>query len=247
MLKNKIPKNVLLRNTILRGMRLILPRFALMNPFKIVFTGLFLLFLANSGAKAQFTLDEIGVNVGGGMNVLTGQNGSLVGWGALAKGYYSHYFCGKRHGFHVEGGFRYLATYTENPVFTPVALPGASNKVSAGILDAGFLGKIRKNEYHRPRETALMFGPKINVNLFGKFEEWGISGPLDQTPGGLSIFNVGLQLSAQIRRKFDKNSWFIHPGVEYFFLPTLPNTMMGNLSNLHIFLQFGVNLWDAKG
>lgn len=200
-----------------------------------------------TGAMAQYTLDEVGIGVGGGSNMLLGQP-TQVGYGGLVQAYYSHYFCGKRTGFHTVVGFRYLGSpFNRSFSTTDPADLETSNSVRMGYWDIGFLGKIRRNEYHRSQEAALMVGPKINLNMFSRYTDSLRTGSFFDVDASSAFFNVGLHTSVQFRRKLGKSSYFFRPGAEYFFLPTIRNAAAGSFQNLHLFLMLEINLWDAKG
>jgi hypothetical protein len=214
---------------------------------KVHFLLLVLFGLGFSQGRAQFTLDEIGLGVGAGSSILTGTP-TQVGYGANIQAYYSHYFCGKRTGFHTVAGIRWSGMGFSRS-FSTLDSPNAEmdNSVKQAFLDLGFMGKIRKNEYHRSREAALMVGPKVNMNLLSLYSDSAGSGSFSSIPANAPFFNVGIHASVQFRRKFGKNAWFFRPGGEYYLLPVVSNTAAGSFRNVYLFLMFEINLWDAKG
>jgi hypothetical protein len=199
------------------------------------------------GAYAQFTLDEVGFGVGGGANLLMGTP-IQTGFGVHSQAYYSHYFCGKRTGFHAVIGFRYLGSpFNRSFSLAAPANLETDNSVRLGYWDIGFLGKIRRNEYHRSREAALMIGPKINLATVARYSDSLSSGSFWDVDAKASFFNVGLHASVQFRRPLGKSAWFFRPGAEYFLLPAIKQTAAGSFRNLYLFLMLEFNLFDARG
>ncbi|MEM7040618.1 MAG: hypothetical protein AAF570_26885 [Bacteroidota bacterium] len=64
----------------------------------------------------------------------------------------------------------------------------------------------------------------------------------------VSAFTAGAHVSLQFRRPApEKKSWFIQPGVEYYFLPAFRSFQNGDVSPFYFFLNFGYAFWDKRG
>lgn len=115
-------------------------------------------------------------------------------------------------------------------------------------LDVAALGKLRIHEYHRPREWAVFFGPRLQVPLLARYSNELGNGPLSGMTEKVSRILPGIELSMQFRRPVGKKkSWFIHPGAAYFFLPAFKALPTAAPKPLYFFLNFGYALWDQRG
>lgn len=199
-------------------------------------------------AWSQYALEELGVEMGPGITLFQNSSENALGLGANANAFYSHYACGKAYGFHLTAGAAAFFPSTGNGerlIDEPIA--GTTNLQFVN-LDFGVLGKIRLHEYHRPHEWAVFLGPKLQVPLVAHASTDGGTGSLDQSVRTVNRIWPGVQLSMQFRRPASKKkSWFIHPGVEYYFLPAFSSTVAGDVKPLYFFLNFGFAFWDLRG
>lgn len=184
-------------------------------------------------SKAQYTLDEIGVNAGGGLGLYSnpGIQGRHVGAGANVNAFYGHYFCGKSYGIHTQAGFNYFNIGTDIIRFSQVQFEG------------GFFLKWKLKDYHRPKEWAIIIGPKFQVPLLRKIKT---DPQFDIPVEGPVILPIG-HVSLQFRRPAkDKKSWFIQPGFEYSIFEDfqLVNSVT---RRTYFFLHFGYAFFDKRG
>jgi hypothetical protein len=195
-------------------------------------------------AWGQYNLEEMGFEAGPGFTLLQNRSQNASGAGGNANVFYSHYACGKGYGFHVTAGATGLFPSTphgENLI--DLTRASKASFQFAGI-DLGFLGKLRIHEYHRPSEWAVFLGPKLLIPLLTRTD----ADPLKDNVQSVSPLWTGAQLSVQFRRPVSKKkSWFIRPGVEYFFLPAFNSRVAGDARPLYFFLNFGYAFWDQRG
>ena len=199
-------------------------------------------------AWSQYNLEELGIELGPGLATLHNAAGNALGPAANANVFYSHYACGKGYGFHITaGGTALFPSIADGEKLIDEANAGKTSFQLAGI-DVGMLGKLRIHEYHRPREWALFLGPKLMVPLMTRFNSTQEARSLSQATASVNHFWTGVQLSVQFRQPVNKKtSWFIHPGVEYYFLPAFSSVASGSTRPLYIFLNFGFAFWDQRG
>ena len=181
--------------------------------------------------SAQYTLDEIGINAGGGF-VHMNTPLSDIGAGANVNAFYGHYFCGKRYGIHTQAGLNYFSA-------------GDSGfRRSQVQVEGGFFFKVKRRDYHRPKEWALIIGPKVQVPVLrtANYDQPGGTPEPDWTP----VIPVG-HISLQFRRPApEKKSWFIQPGFEYGLLPDYTSGGL-DISRSYIFLHLGYAFFDKRG
>jgi hypothetical protein len=199
-------------------------------------------------AVAQYNLEEMGVEAGPGLAVFQNTSQSALGPAFSANAFYSHYACGKGYGFHITAGASGLfPSITQGQLLLD---PPASGQTSLQFanLDFGFMGKLRIHEYHRPKEWAVFLGPKLQVPLITRYASAGSAGGLKDVTSAINHLWAGAQLSVQFRQPITKKkSWFIHPGVEYYFLPSYRSATAGDSRLLYVFLNFGFAFWDQRG
>jgi len=234
-----------------------------------------LLFLPLTGL-GQYHLQEFGFRMGGGTNVglpftedhgLAGQAGEEsaygLSWAYNAQLFYSHYFCGKAVGYHLELGARGFAQ-PESRSQTAGLLSANASVIDAGArvvapayeathqlhyLTLGAMFKFRTKNYHRPIETAYHIGPVLNVNLVAStVVEGGNREPLrDFDALDVNAIGVGLHASLWHRRKLGKQgSWFFVPGVEFYPAQNLNNANGASLASLYPFLNMAFTLWNNR-
>lgn len=208
---------------------------------------IFLLGFGASRLRAQYTLDELGISGGGGFALFPNLVAPASGPGFNANAFYSHYFCGKNYGIHfLAGGSAFLPSYASANELVST-LPSEKLSMTLVNLELGAFGKVRLHEYHRPRETALFIGPKVLLPLMSRYSAGEESGVLRDV-AKVSPVQVGAHLSLQIRRPApEKKSWFIEPGVDYYFIQSFNSNPGGDVRNLYISLNFGFAFWDQRG
>ncbi len=190
-------------------------------------------------AKSQYTLDEIGVNVGGGLAILSSTGGNQMGPGANINAFYGHYFCGKRYGIHTQGGFNFINTRTE------------TERTRQLQFEGGFFFKVKRRDYHRPKEWAIIVGPKFQIPIATSTRYFfGSIQPVKDWTPVVPVAHVSLQFR---RPAPEKKSWFIQPGFEYGLLPDyqLPDLQFPAgadvVSRTYFFLHFGYAFFDKRG
>lgn len=211
------------------------------------FLGLIFLLMFGNGIQAQYTLDELGVAGGGGLALFSNEVGPAVGPGFNANVFYSHYLCGKAYGFHLQAGaVGFLPSYSDANELV-AGLPAEKLSMTLMNLEVGAFAMIRPRDFHRPRETALFIGPKVMVPFMGRYTAGEESGALRDI-AKVSPVQVGAHLSLQIRRPApEKKSWFIEPGIDYYFIQSFNADPAGDFSNLYFSLNFGFAFWDKRG
>lgn len=204
-----------------------------------------LLLMGFLSGKAQYTLDEIGVNLGGGYVTANSVAVDLGGFGLHTNLFYGHYFCGKTYGIHVQGGFNYNNLSTSNGDGAFGDGTGAMTINQLQFEGAGFF-KIKLKDYHRPKEWAVFFGPKFSVPLIQNYSSEMGSGKLSDIAGTPFIVPAA-HLSVQFRRPApEKKSWFFQPGIEYSLYDDF-STPQNSFSRLYLFLNFGYAFFDKRG
>ncbi|MEM1000173.1 MAG: hypothetical protein AAGN35_24175 [Bacteroidota bacterium] len=201
--------------------------------------------------RAQYTLDELSVNAGGGLALFhtAADAGPLLGPGVHASFVYGHYVCGKAYGFHLEGGFASFMPTDSDASNLFQNLPQSRIAVATVNASLGAYAKIRPRDYHRPREVALLVGPKVLLPFLSNYNvsDSELNGPLRDI-ASVSAVQVGGHLAVQIRRPApEKKSWFIEPGLDYYFTPAFDATPAANVRNFYAYLSFGFAFWDKRG
>lgn len=197
---------------------------------------------------AQYNLEEFGMEAGPGLTILLSPDQLALGPGGQVNAFFSHYACGKRYGFHLQVGMTGL--FPRNEIGQELLDPPVTGQIGmqfAGV-DAGVLGKIRLHEYHRPREWAVFFGPRVMAPLIARYSSPAGSGALKDVTTSMSPILGGVELSVQFRNPIGKKkSWFLHPGGVFYFVPVFNSTTGGPNLPLYLFLNFGYAFWDQRG
>ncbi|HHG85595.1 MAG TPA: hypothetical protein ENJ82_12680 [Bacteroidetes bacterium] len=208
--------------------------------------GLFMLLL--QPIQAQYTMDELAFGLGGGLAILPNGANALSGPGLNLNASYAHYLCGKAYGFHFTAGANTFSPATQmGEPFLKAQLAGKTRFLLAGAELGGFF-KVRIHDYHRSREVALLIGPKINFPVLASYHSEIDQGSLRNNTDKVNPFQVGAHISLQFRRPApEKKSWFIEPGIDYYFSPTWTNDPAGHINTAYLFLNFGYAFWDKRG
>lgn len=201
--------------------------------------------------KGQYTLDEIGFNLGGGYGSYLNNVTPLHGPAARLSGFYSHYFCGKAFGIQAQAGVQGLfPSSSQGPLLFPVTPEGSNLSLRRIQAELGFFFKLRPHDYHRRKEWALIVGPVLPLPISTTFTfdgptstrsgNWDLLEPIKAAPFPL------VHLSFQLRRPLDKKSWFIQPGVE--FSPAVVfETAATSFRSFNAFITFGYAFWEKRG
>ncbi|MCS7075862.1 MAG: hypothetical protein NZ455_04100 [Bacteroidia bacterium] len=177
---------------------------------KIVFTLFFCIIYIF--IHAQYAITEIGVAAGPGYNypLRFGIKKVKGHVGLQANVFCSRYFCGKKYGFHAFAGYRGFSRFTAD--FQDTAI-----KINADVrfhyAEAGLLFKIRKEKFNRPRESAFLIGPVLDI-LFLERNKGIVSGEG-------RTFLLGIMASGWMRREYKRKAFFIQPGVQAMLVPFL--------------------------
>lgn len=198
-------------------------------------------------ATAQYHLNEIGLNAGGGLAMLQSSEGSLSGPAWNVNGFYGHYFCGKAYGIQATIGVNSFHPSTDDGGLVVDDEEAGQTSLTLTSLDAGFYFKLKKNDYHRPKEIAVLVGLKANLPLVTRYSSQNTSGSLETGGAIVSTIVPGAHLSLQIRRPIGEMSLFIQPGAEYYVTPLFNGERAGDVNPLYLFLNVGIALWDQRG
>lgn len=214
------------------------------NMKRILFSLMAWLAVGAGTLPAQYSLDETGISFGGGARLLTGAGSMKAEAGFNASFFYSHYVCGKRWGFHFEGGYgghagslHGLYLPTEDPID-----PYPSLSMHSGELAALF--KLRTVTYHRRSETAFLMGPQLSV-LWLPVLQPEIRNLFEDRNGRFTTFNPGVHFSLWLRRPLgEEQSLFIRPGALVNMLP-LYQVNGNRVSGYYLFLNLGFTIWNS--
>jgi len=208
---------------------------------------IFLLMTSQINLYSQYHLNEAGAFLGLGSNIPLDGKTVKPYYAYNFNGFYSHYRCGKRDGFHAEigmRGFRVNEKAVENG-FLQSENTG-KHDYHFMYLDLGLMYKIRREKYHRDKETAILVGPKLNVrassfhyNDSTKLQRYNPNDYRD-----LTLLIPGIHLSFLSRIPFrPKKTYFIRYGGEFYFLPNA-KTDKQNFSSIYLFIQLGIPFWN---
>ncbi len=217
-----------------------------MKPIQNVFIWMLIACCLPIGGFAQYSMQEMGVSVGAGVGLFPNTQKVALGPAVSAEYFFSHYACGKAYGLHFTGGVNAAFPMDGNSGEWIDQLGTKSSLQVIGV-DFGAYGKIRLHEYHRPKEWAVFLGPKIMVPLVAKYSTDLGSGSLSSTSLSVNRILPGIHLSMQFRRAIKKQSWFLEPGVEYYFNPLFQSWGGGNVTQAQVFLKFSYAFWDQRG
>jgi hypothetical protein len=219
---------------------------------------LLLLGLWPLATQAQYHLMEFGARADGIATPVTSAGGG-VGGGARLSGFYSHYFCGKSFGYHLEAGAGFLAQPVYEATDTKALLsadydfaPNTQSLLATGTAAAYF--KLRRMTYHQKREGCLLLGWRATF-LFGeRTKVLNVNGS-EVFTSEISAVLTGPEVVAQYRMpRGKKQSWLLQAGVH---LPINADvvTYQTNLfpadptvreTHLQLWLGFGLTLWDNR-
>ncbi len=186
----------------------------------------------SSDLQAQYTLDEIGFNAGPGVALYNFEGDREQGVGVNANVFYSHYFCGKSYGIHTQGGFNYINSGT------------AGVRRSQFQFEGGFFFKLKRHDYHRSKEWAVLIGPKFQIpTITSVVSKVGNVEPPTQWTSVVPVAHISFQFR---RPAPEKKAWFIQPGVEYGILPDYKLNQR-EYRRTYIFLHFGYAFFDKRG
>lgn len=168
--------------------------------------------LSTQRVVAQSVVRESGARLAGGV-FLPQADGLDAGAAAEAAVFYSHYFCGKTYGYHIEGGVNYSG----------LEVAGASGSLIRPFV--GVYGKLRPHRYNRKTEIALLLGPRLDYTA--------TTDPSDLNDEPLQ---VGLHSSLWLRLPRGRShSWFVQLGATYY-----PTDLLQNASGGSLLVQGGV-------
>ncbi len=194
-------------------------------------------------AKAQYSLNETGFMLGGGAGILSGGETTL-GPAVHAGGFFSHYTCGKRYGFHFAGGAGLHLNHSGGESLAGSSALDQNAALSIGYLYLGAYGKIRPHTYHRPKEICFLVGPQLEVPFLARYATDSLSGNLKDAGADVRSLLPAIHVSAQFRRKMGKElSFFMEPGVDAQLSP-LYSTSGGARSCMRLTLAMGVSVWN---
>ncbi|MCZ2356400.1 MAG: hypothetical protein LC115_06885 [Bacteroidia bacterium] len=203
-------------------------------------------FLTN--AFGQYHLTEIGASAGAGANLPTDNAKIHNGISWNIQSYLSHYICGKMYGYHGALGYRGFLNSEEVYQLPSILGPKTygTTKFAFHYLDAGFYFKLRRHNYHRPKEACLLIGPQFNILLAAT-----ANGQAYRSDDWRRVYPavIGIHISTPIRISFFfKTKAQIEPALEYFFTKNAKNISdrPASLQTLSISLNLKIRLWDNR-
>ncbi len=207
------------------------------------------LVLIFSFAKAQYHLDEIGMQVGAGTNVPVGAEQLSPYYAYNTCAFYTRYRCGKKDGFLLEGGARGFSVL-EKATNNSFLKPDNNQKMNFHFIYL-FLGahyKFRFKDFHRDNEFAILLGTKADFR-FTSLHQSNVDKKLQRYNSDdyrtIYGFLPGISASAWIRKSYaPRKSIFIRPGFDYFFRNTIQTKSNLNFENFHLFINLGFIFWN---
>lgn len=210
------------------------------------FIGLSLLLAFSVPLQAQYHLAELGAGIQAGPTLSALESADGIGTLARATIFYTHFICGKPYGYQLEAGPSYLS---QRHTLAPGQ--GITTNRAGGHLAALF--KLRRKNYHRPREAYLLAGPRLE--LLGGGDEKAAYLVANQ-PEQATLEQPGLQLAASLsawyRLPMSKhNSWLLGLGADYALLgtdryrPTATASRTG-APLLRLWMGVGLTLWNNR-
>lgn len=199
-------------------------------------------------AFAQYELDEMTVHAGGGANTVLHISQAGYGPAVNAAFDFTHYPCGKAFAIQgIAGVVLGQTQWAQGDALLGVPNAGKSTlRWAVGEIGASL--KVRVHEYHRPREVALVVGPRLWVPIISGIETEQGKGSLDGTQAQMRPFQVGGNFGLQFRRPApDKKSWFFEPGIFWSPMPFLLGNLESRTTPLYLYLNFGFAFWDERG
>ena len=201
--------------------------------------------------RAQYTLNEMGVNAGGGYGFYLNPVAELRGPAARVSGFYSHYFCGKAYGIQAQVGIQGIFPNSTNAHALFPVTPEESQITLRRIQgEVGFFFKLRPHDYHRRKEWAFLIGPVLPNGITTTF---AFDSPSANFNGNWDILEVTqsispvLHASFQLRRPLgDDLSYFIQPGVEIGPTPAF-ETEATSFRSFNAFITIGFSFWEKRG
>lgn len=200
-------------------------------------------------ANAQYHLDEIGMQLGGGTNIPMGAEQLSPYYAYNACAFYTRYRCGKKDGFLLEAGARGFSVL-ENSTNNSFLQPDNNQKMNFHFIYL-FLGahyKFRFKDFHRDNELAILIGTKGDFRFTSLHQS--TNNPKLQRYNSDNYRTVygflpAISVSAWIRKSYKpRKSFFIRPGIDYFLKPTVQTTNNLSFENLHLFLNIGIIFWN---
>lgn len=200
-------------------------------------------------AKAQYHLDEVGIQLGGGTNLPVGSEFLKPSYAYNACGFYTRYRCGKKDGFLLEAGgrgFELNEKATQNSIFQP----DNNQKMKFHFLYL-FLGahyKFRFKDFHRDDELAFLIGTKADfrfTSLHQSENDKKIQRYNSDDYRKLYGFLPGISVSLWVRKSYaPRKTYFIRPGFDYYLKNTLTTQSNLKFENFHLFINFGFIFWN---
>lgn len=216
------------------------------RPFALIFLLLLLLGATWCKVQGQYALDETGISIGGGGSFLSG-DGMRIQPAYNIHFFFSHYTCGKKFGFHFEGGYRGMNSPlyglyrpTEDPI-RPIP------RIFFNVFEVGAFYKMRQHTYHRPREMGFLIGPKLGFSglyFVSNDEKSFFESEAAARNGKVSAFLPALHFSGWIRRPMgNDHALYIRPGIDFSPFQLYEVTDY-NFNCFYLFLNLGIQFWN---
>jgi hypothetical protein len=175
----------------------------------------------------QYALGEYGIRAGLGLAPSLSQANVFPVVCYSSHFFYSYYFCGKNYGYEVEGGIHGadFKSAKASPNWSGRANEALAYHLRLLYGDIGVLAKLRKNNYHRHQEWALLAGLKLKTRL--------LSSVYNTKPLGYetnlatanfvesNFFIPSLQSRVRYRHSFSRSrTLYLEPTFEWLLLPS---------------------------
>jgi hypothetical protein len=157
--------------------------------------------------------------------------------------YYSHYFCGKAYGYHLEGGIR--GWYFLDKIYNRYAY-----NEFIGSTDVGTYFKVRASSKHQPNEFSFNLGPKLEFGYLriDNYNTTFMEGSGSSNSPDRPALGWGLHLSTWYRTPRTRDhSWFYVLGAEAVSeLVTDGSGAAFSPQNIFIFFGVSTTFWTNR-
>lgn len=219
------------------------------TPLRRIFLVLAGLWAGLSHLHAQYELDEMSVHAGAGLGVVLHSYQAGLGPAVNADFAFTHWPCGKA--FAIQGNAGVVLGQTRWEDGQPLlgVFDAGATRVGWAVGALGASIKVRLQDFHRPREVALVVGPRLWVPVYMRAAtaqgKGGLAATTDAKP---HPFLVGGNLGVQFRRPApDKKSWFIEPGLFWSPVSLIDGALDARTVPVYLYLNFGFAFWDERG
>jgi len=221
--------------------------------------GFFFCLVLGQSAAAQYALTETGARLSVGVITPYGAERWQVGPSLALGGFLTHYLCGKKSGYWFEASLQ-QHFFIERAGTSPSLLRASAtseNQYTLLNFQLAALYKFRPVNYHRPREWAFLFGPKLDLSLNPRVAAGneGYINLSDSTDRSVRFGWLGVHLGTVYRRpmlgqrrpgsKPTSNSLLFFAGLDWYPI-ALAERGPARLQALVITVGIGATIWDNR-